>query len=249
VLFGDSVIVQADAKSDGFLAVFSLADGRERWRVLRGKTSVCSWATPGVFRLGGRTQIVTNGFPWIAGYDFETGRELWRLQSGGDIPVPTPFTAHGLIYVANAHGPKSPLFAIRPEASGDITPAQGQRSSAGVVWMEERNGSYLQTPVVYGDNVYACTSQGIFKAYDARTGRKLYDQRLGSGGAFTSSPVAVGGKIFVSSEDGETFVVAAGSEFRQIAVNRLAEPILATPAAVGSALYVRTPFSLFALGT
>ena len=66
---------------------------------------------------GGRVQVVANGYPYIAGYDFRTGKELWRLKSGGDIPVPTPFLAHGLIYVANAHGDKAPLYAIRPDAA------------------------------------------------------------------------------------------------------------------------------------
>src|SRR5438067_3520307 len=166
-LFEDTVVVQSDSKKDGFLAAFRAVDGRELWRVPRSAVSVCSWATPGVFKTGDRTQIVANGYPYIAGYDFKTGRELWRLKSGGDIPVPTPFMAHGLIYVANAHGGKAPLYAIRPEASGDIMPAPGSRASAGVAWSDERNGSYLQTPVVYGDLVYASTSVGIFKAYDA----------------------------------------------------------------------------------
>ena len=81
-----------------------------------------------------------NGALYFTAFESSTGRELWRLKSEGDIPVPTPFMAHGLIYVANAHGGKAPLYAIRPEASGDITPAPGSRSSAGVAWSDERNG-------------------------------------------------------------------------------------------------------------
>src|SRR5205809_901706 len=157
VLFEDTVIVQSDSKKDGFLATFRAADGGELWRIRRSEVSVCSWATPGVFKTGNRIQIVANGYPYIAGYNFKTGKELWRLKSEGDIPVPTPFMAHGLIYVANAHGGKAPLYAIRPEASGDVTPAPGSRISAGLAWSEERNGSYLQTPVVYQDLIYAST--------------------------------------------------------------------------------------------
>jgi outer membrane protein assembly factor BamB len=247
VLLEDTVVVQSDSKDNGFLATLSAADGRELWRVPRASTSVCSWATPGVFKTGGRTQIVANGYPYIAGYEWKTGRELWRLKSEGDIPVPTPFMAHGLIYVANAHGGKAPLYAIRPEARGDITPAPGSRVSAGLAWSEERNGSYLQTPVVYGDVIYACTSQGIFKAYDARTGRKLYEQRLGSGGAFTSSPIAADGKVYVSSEEGRTFVVKAGPLFELLATNDLGEPVLSTPALSDGVLYIRTPRGITAI--
>lgn len=246
-LFRDMVVVQSDSKRNGFLAVFSAADGREVWRVERGGVSVCSWATPAVITAGGRTQIVANGYPYIAGYDLKTGKELWRLKSGGDIPVPTPFLAEGLIYVANAHGGKSPLYAIRPEAKGDITPGAGAGSSAGLAWSEERNGSYLQTPVVYRGVAYACTSQGIFKAYDARTGRKLYEQRLGSGGAFTSSPIAADGKVYVSDEDGRMYVIRAGTEFEVLAVNEGGEAVLATPAVSDGALFIRTVKSVMAV--
>ncbi len=246
-LFEDTVVVQSDSKKDGFLAAFRAADGRELWRVARSAVSVCSWATPGVFKTGNRTQVVTNGYPYIASYDFKTGRELWRLKSGGDIPVPTPFMAGGLIYVANAHGGKAPLYAIRPDASGDITPAPGASASNGVAWSEERNGSYLQTPVAYGELVYASTSQGIFKAYDARTGRKMYEQRLGNGGSFTSSPIAADGKIYVSNEEGQTFVVKAGPQFELLSTNELGEIVLSTPAISDGMLYVRTSASVLAI--
>jgi len=246
-LFEDTVIVQSDSKKDGFLAAFRAADGWELWRVARSEISVCSWATPGVFRTGNRTQIVANGYPYIASYDFKTGRELWRLKSGGDIPVPTPFMAGGLIYVANAHGGKAPLYAIRPQASGDITPAPGLSGSDGVVWSEERNGSYLQTPVVYGELIYASTSQGIFKTYDARTGRKVYEQRLGNGGSFTSSPIAADGKVYVSNEEGQTFVVKAGPQFELLSTNELGEIVMATPAISDGVLYVRTSASVLAI--
>jgi outer membrane protein assembly factor BamB len=155
--------------------------------------------------------------------------------------------AHGLIFVANAHGGKAPLYAIRPEASGDVTPEPGSRVSPGLAWSEERNGSYLQTPVVYGDLVYASTSQGIFKAYEARTGRKLYEQRLGAGGSFTSSPVAADGKVYVSNEEGRTFVVRAGPNFEVIAANELGEPVLSTPALSEGLLYIRTPATVVAI--
>jgi len=247
VLFEDTVIVQSDSKKGSFLAAFAAADGHELWRVPRSEMSVCSWATPGVFKTGDRIQIVANGYPYIAGYDFKTGKELWRLKSEGDIPVPTPFMAYGLIYVANAHGGKAPLYAIRPEASGDITPAPGSRSSAGLAWSEERNGSYLQTPVVYQDLIYASTSQGIFKAYDARTGRKLYEQRLGDGGSFTSSPIAADGKVYVSNEEGRTFVIKAGPQFELVGANELGEIVLSTPALSDKVLYVRTSASVLAI--
>lgn len=248
-LFEDTILVQNDSKKDSFAAAFDARDGRELWRVPRGDVSVGSWGTPGVIRSAGRTQVVLNGYPWIVSYDFRTGKELWRLRSGGDVPVPTPFLADGLIYVANAHGRKSPLYAIRPDASGDISPSEGATSSSGVAWTQERNGSYLQTPVVYQGIAYACTSQGIFKAYDAKTGEKFYEQRLGAGTTgFTSSPVAAGGRIYVTSEEGETYVVKHGKAFETLGKNLMGETVLSTPAISEGVLYFHTRGNVVAVG-
>jgi outer membrane protein assembly factor BamB len=101
---------------------------------------------------------------------------------------------------------------------------------------------------VYGDIIYASTSQGIFKAYEARTGRKLYEERLGTGGSFTSSPIAADGKVYVSNEEGQTYVVKAGPRFELLRTNELGEPVLSTPAVSDGLLYVRTPGNLVAIG-
>src|SRR5712692_10294660 len=94
VLFDDKVILRCDQKKGSFLVVLSAAKGRELWRVARDGVSNHSWATPAVVQTPARTQIVCNGWPYIAGYELNTGKELWRLKSGGDIPVPTPVFAH-----------------------------------------------------------------------------------------------------------------------------------------------------------
>ncbi|MFN7933791.1 MAG: PQQ-binding-like beta-propeller repeat protein [Bryobacteraceae bacterium] len=247
-LFEDTILVQNDSKSDSFAAAFHASDGRELWRVPRKDVSVGSWGSPGVIRTPNRTQVVLNGYPWIVSYDFKTGKELWRLRSGGDVPVPTPFYANGLIYVANAHGRKAPLYAIRPDATGDISLPDGATTSSGVVWAQERNGSYLQTPVVYEGIAYASTSQGIFKAYDAQTGEKFYEQRLGGGTTgFTSSPVAAGGRIYVTSEEGETYVLKHGKTYELLAKNQLGETVLSTPAISAGVLFFHTRGHLLAV--
>ncbi len=128
MLFEDKVVLQCDQKQGGFLVQLNVADGEEIWRTSREPIATQSWATPAVVRAAARTQIVSNGWPYIAGYDFANGKELWRLKSPGDIPVPTPIFANGLIYVTNAHSGPTPLFAIKPDAHGDISP-QGTATS------------------------------------------------------------------------------------------------------------------------
>lgn len=247
VLFEDKVVLQCDQKKGAFLLMLSAKTGEELWRVQREGVSNQSWATPAAIQAAGRTQIVCNGWPYIAGYDLNTGKELWRLKSGGDIPVPTPVFAHGLIYVTNAHGGAAPLFAIKPGASGDITP-QGSEASSGLAWSEPRNGAYMQTPLIVGNLLYSCSDRGVLKVFDARTGALLYTQRLGSGTrGFTASPIAIGPNILFTSEEGEVYVIKAGREYELLGRNFLGEIAMASPAVSEDVLYYRTRGNVVAI--
>lgn len=249
VLFGDTLVLQCDQKKGSFLAAFSLKDGRELWRTGRDGVSNHSWATPAVIAAAGRTQIVCNGWPYITGYDLATGKELWRLKSGGDIPVPTPVFAHNLIFVTNAHGGPAPLYAIRPDASGDISLQGESRTSSGIVWSEPRNGAYMQTPLILHDILYSCSDRGVLKAYDAKTGKLHYTQRLGTGTVgFSASPVAADGKVLITSEEGEVYVIRHGKEYELLASNKLGEIAMATPAIADGVLYFRTRGHVVAIG-
>lgn len=249
VLFEDRVIVQADRKHEPFVAAFAAADGKELWRTSRAEIVKDSWSTPAVVRTPARTQVVLNAYPYIASYDFATGKELWRLKSEGDIPVPTPLFAHGLIFVTNAHGGQAPLYAIRPEAAGDITPEAGSRTSSGIVWSEARNGAYMQTPLVLGDLIYSCSDRGVLKVFDAKSGKLHYQQRLGAGTTgFSASPVASGGRLYFTSEEGEVYVIAAGPQYELVATNKLGEIAMASPAVSDGVLYFRTRGHVVAVG-
>lgn len=249
VLEGDTLVLQCDQKKGSFLAAFSLKDGKELWRTDRDAVSRQSWATPTVVQAAGRTQIVCNGWPFIAGYDLATGKEYWRLRSGGDIPTPAPVFAHGLIYVTNAHGGAAPLYAIRPEASGDISLPDRQAGNDGVAWSEPRNGAYMQTPLVQDDLVYSCSDRGVLKVYAAKTGQLHYTQRLGTAPiGFTSSPVAASGRIHFASEEGEVYVVKCGPRYELLSVNRLGDIVMASPAVSENVLYYRTRRHIVAVG-
>jgi outer membrane protein assembly factor BamB len=247
-LHGDRILLQCDAPDHPFLTAVKLSNGEEIWRTKRSEVCERCWATPYVYQGSGLTQVVANGWPYVASYDFNTGKELWRLKAGGDNPIPTPFSANGLIYVANGHGSDTPVFAIRPEATGDITPPPGESGSKYVVWSEHRNGAYIQTPIVYRDCLYSGANNGILKCYDAASGKLHYQERLGSGTTgFSSSPVAGDGKIYLADEDGDVHIIAAGTEYKQAALEHLNEPVMATPAVSEGVLYYRTLDSLVAV--
>jgi outer membrane protein assembly factor BamB len=246
VIHGDRVILQVDVQKDSFLGAFSLKDGHELWRTAR--QDVPTWSTPAVVTSAGRTQVVVNGYKHIGGYDVGTGKVLWKMGGGGDIPVPTPIVDDGLIYITNAHGMFAPIYAIKTDASGDITPKDG-KPSAQMAWMQSREGAYMQTPLVYDGLLYNCRDNGVLSVYDAKTGERKYQQRLADGKTgFTASPVAAGGKIYFTGEDGDIYVIKAGPTFELISKNTMGEVCMATPAISQGVLFFRTRGHLVAIG-
>jgi outer membrane protein assembly factor BamB len=241
------VYLQVDVLNDPFLAAFDLETGREVWRTRR--QDVPTWSTPAVHEVEGRAVLVVNGWKHIGGYDAKTGKEIWKLRGGGDIPVPAPVVAHGLVFITNAHGPASPIYAVKTGARGDITLPEGKTSNEHIAWSVERGGAYMQTPLVYGDLLYTCRDNGVLSVYRALTGEKLYQERLGGGGSgFTASPVAADGKVYFTSEEGDVFVVRAGERFELLAKNSLGEVTMATPAISEGRLFFRTKSHLLAVG-
>ena len=107
----------------------------------------------------------------------------------------------------------------------------------------------MQTPIVYDGLLYNCRDNGVLGVYERRTGRRHYQQRIGSGGSgFTASPVAADGKVYFSSEDGSIYVVKAGPAFEVLAENPMGETLMAIPALSEGVMYVRTRGHLVAIG-
>jgi outer membrane protein assembly factor BamB len=246
VLHNGKVIIQADVQRDSFLAAYDAATGRELWKTPR--SDVPTWSTPAIAPYtapgGPPEQVVVNGWKHIGGYDLSTGRELWRMRGGGDIPVPTPILAGGLILFTSAHGPGRPIYAVRTSAAG----ALGAQSQA-IAWQHERAGNYMQTPLAHDGLAYFCFDNGVLSVFETETGARVYQQRLGDGRTgFTSSPVAAGSHLYLTNEDGRTYVLRLGREFRPVAENELGESVMATPAIAGGVLYVRGRRHVFAIG-
>jgi outer membrane protein assembly factor BamB len=245
VLHEGVVYLQVDVQKGSFLAALQASDGKELWRVPR--EDVPTFGAPTVDVREGRRQLVCNGYKHIGGYDLATGKELWKLEGGGDIPVPTPVIGDGLIYITNAHGRLAPMLAIDAMAEGTI--ALEPKDSKHMRWSELRKGNYMQTPLVLGEFLYGCKDNGVLTCFDAAGGEVVYEQRLGDGvSGFTSSPVAADGKLYFASEEGVVYVVAEGFEFHQLAKNDLGEECMATPAISKGVLYYRTRGHLTAIG-
>jgi outer membrane protein assembly factor BamB len=238
IIHENFVIIQCDVQTNSFIAALDIKDGREVWRTPR--SDVPTWSTPTVDVRPDRSQIIANGFRHIGGYELRTGKELWKLSEAGDIPVPTPIVAHDLIFITSAHGRMSPVYAIRANASGDITLKSGETTNAFIAWSTRRGGNYMQTPIVVGDYLFCGRDDGIVTCFTAKTGEQHYKERLGAGrSGFTASPVAADGKVYFTSEEGAVYVLKAAPAFEVLATNQLSEPCMATPAISGDALFFR----------
>jgi hypothetical protein len=183
------------------------------------------------------------GTPWT---------ERWRLAHGSDIVVPTPAVSddHGMAVVMSGYQPARPIFAIRDTARGDISLREGQASGPHVAWSRTRGGAYIPTPLVYRDRLYVLASNGVLTGYELTTGRILYEERVaGRGGAYSASPVAADGRVYLASEDGDVHVVRAGDAYELLASNTVGEPLMATPALHGGMILVRGIRHLFAFGS
>jgi outer membrane protein assembly factor BamB len=248
VLYEDKVVVLCDVQTNSFLAVFDATDGRQIWRTPR--KDVPTWSTPTVVNVSGKAQILVNGWHHTGAYDFDTGKEIWRHDGGGDIPVPTPIVAHGFAYFTSAHGRFRPIQAIRLEAHGDITAAEMGATNQFIAWSHARKGNYMQTPLVLGNLLFGCWDNGVLLCLDARTGKIHYEERVRSGGdGFTASPVSDGRHLFLASEQGDVHVVPVSNTFSVVATNAMEETIMASPALSGGVLFLRTRSQLVAIGS
>ncbi len=255
IIYRDMVIVLADSRapqgetsSSSFIAAFDLADGSERWRTPREERA-SSFGTPTLYEGRAGPQLITNGGERIRAYDPMTGDELWSFSAGTIIVTPTPVVGNDLVFLTSGFRPLQPIYAIRLDARGDISLKEGEEVNEFVAWSKQRGGSYMSTPIVYGEYFYVVNISGILACYDAQTGERMYRARLRHmGGGITSSPVAADGRLYFSSEDGDVFVVKAGPEFELLATNSLGEVILATPAISDGMIFIRTLHHLFGIG-
>jgi outer membrane protein assembly factor BamB len=246
IIHDDRVIIQVDVQQNSFVAALDVATGNELWRTPR--KDVPTWSTPAVYSHGGTSQVIVNGWKHIGGYDLATGKEIWRMTGGGDIPVPTPIASHGLIFITNSHGGKSPVYAIKPTARGDITLKDAETSNAHIEWSAARDGAYMQTPIVYGELLYVCKDNGVLSVFDVKTGQRHFQTRLADGRTgFSASPVASNNRIYFTSEEGDVHVIKAGTTFEQLAVNPLGEVAMATPAISDGIMFFRTRAHLVAV--
>jgi len=246
ILHRDLVIVQADVQAGSFLGAWRLADGKPAWKTAR--EDIPSWGTPTIYRGKKHDELIANG-PTVRGYDPATGAELWRLAPNSEVTVATPVVAHDLIFVTAGYTPVQPIYAIRPGMKGDISLPESAESSEAIPWSKRRGGTYIPTPIVYGEHLYTCANDGRLTAYKAKTGEEVFRARIGGGGGtFTASPVAADGRLYFTAETGEVYVLRAGSQYEELATNEMRDTCMSTPAVSDGVMLIRTLKHVYGIG-
>lgn len=235
-----------DNQEQSYLVALDKATGQEIWRVDREEPT--TWTTPFVWETDRRAEVVTVGRERVRSYDTD-GKLLWELSGLSSLAIPTPFASGGLLYVTSGYmnSQERPIYAIRPGAEGDITLGAGETSNEFIAWSVPQGGPYHPSGLVYRNLYYTLFDRGFLTCHDARTGEEIYGKRRISRDSvnFTASPWAYDGKVFCLDEDGTTFVVEAGPEFRLLGSNELDEMCMATPAIVAGGLLIRTYSKLY----
>ena len=243
VLYKDRIFIYQDANpapgQTAFVGAFDKATGKPIWQTPR--TESVGWGTAVVITTGERDELIVSSQRRVAAYDPGTGKELWTARGMSSEVIPTPVVGHGLVFASS--GRAGPTLAIRPGGTGDVT-------STHVAWSSPRGSPFVPSGILVGDLLYLINDmQSILTVYEAATGKLVYQDRLGTAvrEGFSASPVHVNGKVFLTNDDGQTFVVEAGRTFKLLRVNELGEQTLASPALVDGTWYWRTASTLRAI--
>jgi outer membrane protein assembly factor BamB len=240
ILYEHTVIIYQDHRGASFVAALDQATGDVVWR--RDREASTGWGTPIVIDTGERHELIVSSQATVDAYEPATGEPYWSVSGNMFEVIPTPVVGHGLVFASS--GRAGPTFAIRPGGSGDVTDSH-------VAWKTQKGSPFVPSPIVVDEYLFMMNDMmSIVTNYEAATGRLVYQGRLGSASreGFSASPVALDGKVFFTNDEGQTFVLEVGPEFKLLHVNELNARTLATPALVDGMWYFRTATELIAIG-
>jgi len=214
------------------LDVFS---GRVAWQVNRPVPN--SWATPILIEVGGKTQIITCGDPFVMGYEVSSGAEIWRAECLSGELAPSPVFAGGFVF---AMEPYSALVAVRPDGSGEVTETH-------IAWRAEFSAPDIPSPVANDEFVYTLGTDGVLCCFKVSDGTKVWEQQLE--GNFQASPSLVGERLYLLGEGGTMLIVEAGAGYKEVGRCALGERCYASPAFMDGRIYIRGVENLYCIGT
>jgi outer membrane protein assembly factor BamB len=242
ILFENLVILTFDGFDLQYVAALDKNTGHTVWKTDReidygtdDGDFKKAYGTPRVIGVNGQPQLISPSAGAMISYDPRTGKEIWRVKSGGMNAATRPLWAFGMVYATTANAGFQ-LFAVRPDGQGDVTKSH-------VAWKQPKTIPTRSSPIMVDDLIYMVNDAGIFSCVEAKTGRQVWAHRLG--GNYTSSPVYADGKLYFFSQEGDCPVLEPAREFKLLAKNKLEDGCMASPAIADSALLVRTRTHLY----
>jgi hypothetical protein len=231
VVFKDTLLLPLENVGESFAAGLDKRTGRNRWKIDRPKE--INWVTPLVLTNGNRTEVLFQTVGELSSYDPETGKLNWSYDGTGAplSEVSSPLTGGGMVFV-----PGKEFTALKPSPTG-ATPSPA--------WHSKQLALGYTSAVYHEGRIYGLGRTGVI-CVDAKDGKELWKQR--ADGPFSASPVIADGKLYAVSEDGKTTVVKLGEKPEILAVNKVGETVLATPAISGGAIFLRSDKYLYCIG-
>ncbi len=233
------LIIQNDQVSDdeqekSALIALEGYSGEVVWETKRPVEN--SWSSPIVVEVEDKYQVITCGEPWVIGYDASTGEELWRADCLGADTAPSPIYTNGLVLAIE---PYSKMSAIRPNGRGDVTESH-------IAWTITEGGPDICSPVANDEYVFMLGTEGWLTCYNLSDRKRVWGYDLKEG--ITSSPVLVGNKMYLLSEDGVMHIIEIGPEVKEIAKCELGEESSGSPAFADGRIYIRGVENLYCIG-
>ncbi len=243
ILVGGLLILTFDGYDVQYLAALDKKTGATVWkkeRITKYSTNngdlKKAYSTPQVIEVKGKQQLISPAAEATLAYDPKTGEDLWQVTHGGMNAALRPVYGQGRLFLASGHDGK--LLAVRPDGSGNVTRTH-------VDWICKKGVPSRPSLLLIGERLFMVSDKGLLSCVDPKTGEPLNTVRLN--GAFSGSPVYASGRIYCANEQGSTFVIDPSSELKILAVNKLDEGCMASPAVAGKALYQRTRTHLYRL--
>jgi outer membrane protein assembly factor BamB len=192
-------------------------------------------STPLIGTVAGKPQMFSTGAKAAYGYDPRTGRELWKVQYNDWSVAPRPLYDQGLVFLVTGLNRRE-LWAVKPDGQGDVTDSH-------VTWkFNNRVGKYA-SPILVEGLIYTAAEENYVTCVEAATGQMVWSERIG--GKYAASPIYADGRLYFCDQQGATRVLKPGRTCEVLATNALANGFMASPAASGKALFLRTKTHLY----
>jgi len=239
VVANGKVLLNYDEEFESKLYCLDAATGKTLWTAKRDEKT--TWSTPLVVDRAGKMQVVTNGTTRVRSYDLSTGELVWQCAGMTVNPIPSPVRFGDSVVCMSGYRTAAAL-SIPLDSKGDL-PATAPN------WKHAAGTPYVPSPVLAGGKLFFTQANGeLLTVLDAKTGKALLEkERLPSAKSFYASPVAANGRLYFVDRTGTTVVAKFDGELSVVSVNKLDDPIDASPVAVGKQLFLRSEWFLYCI--